>query len=319
MRRGQWAARLESLQLAADRGVFRAAQLSRLGVPSPTIYRRCRGSGPWRRVLPGIIMLSNGAPSSDQMIAAALAYGRPGAMITGLEACRRHGITRGLPVATTTVHILIPHTRQLRSTEFVHVERSERLPRPVVRNGVPLAPVPRACIDAARRLRAAPQVAELLADAVQRGRCDLANLRQELAACSRRGTAVPRAVLADVGAGIRSAAELAARRVWRRSRLPEPWWNARLRDEHGRLLGIADAWWDDVGLAWEIDSLAWHLSPGDYARTTERAARLAAAGILVVPTLPARLRDHPELVAEELRDAYRAAQARSRPSVRAVR
>jgi hypothetical protein len=72
---------------------------------------------------------------------------------------------------------------------------------------------------------------------------------------------VPRWVLAEVGAGLRSAAERDAKPLWRRSRLPQPWWSVPVHDAHGRLLGIADAWFDDVALAWEINSYAWHLSP----------------------------------------------------------
>ena len=47
----------------------------------------------------------------------------------------------------------------------------------------------------------------------------------------------------------------------KKSGLPEPWWNVEVRDLHGRLLGIADAWFDEVALTWEINSLAWHLYP----------------------------------------------------------
>src|SRR4029079_11075840 len=102
------------------------------------------------------------------------------------------------------------------------------------------------------------------------------------------GTAVPRSVLREVSAGVRSAAERTAKAVWRRSGLPEPWWHAAVYDAGGRLLGIADAWWDDVALAWEINSVAWHLAPGDYAREQARTARCTAAGIPVRPTLPKR-------------------------------
>jgi hypothetical protein len=99
--------------------------------------------------------------------------------------------------------------------------------------------------------------------------------------------------------------------------LPEPWWNARVHDAGGNLLGIADAWWDEVGLAWEINSFEWHLAPEDYAREQEKRARFAAAGVNVLPTLPRRLRTHGAQVLEELRKAYAASAARPRPAVRA--
>ena len=128
-----------------------------------------------------------------------------------------------------------------------------------------------------------------------------------------------RAVLRDVGAGVRSAAERDAKTVWRRSGLPEPFWNAPVYAQNGSFLGIADAWWDDVALAWEINSIAWHLQPQDYAREQSRTARFTAAGVPVLPTLPKRLTHDAAAVIRELQDAYRHASSRPRPSVRAVR
>lgn len=234
-------------------------------------------------------MLSSGEPTERQLVAVALLYGGPAALLNGLLACRWHGVRRGPAPPPGRVHLLIPHNRQLRSTDFVVVERARRLLTPVGRNGARLAPVARACVDAARRLRSAVDVTELLADAIQRGLCDVAELVAELAASGRRGSAVPRAVLAEVSAGVRSAAEREAKRLWPHTGLPEPWWNAPVYDRSGTLLGVADAWCDDVALAWEIESYAFHLSPASYARTVARSARLTA-GVVVVPTLPTRLR-----------------------------
>ena len=59
------------------------------------------------------------------------------------------------------VHLLVPAGRQLRSVGYVHVERTSSLPDAVIRSGVPLAPLPRACIDAVRRLRREGDIAEL--------------------------------------------------------------------------------------------------------------------------------------------------------------
>jgi len=99
--------------------------------------------------------------------------------------------------------------------------------------------------------------------------------------------------------------------LWRGSGLPEPWWNAPVHDLCGRFLGTADAWFDEVALAWEINSLAWHLNPTDYEREQERTARFVAAGVSVLPTQPARLRSDARAVLAELRAAY--GHAASRP------
>jgi hypothetical protein len=318
MRRGRWADDPEALRRSARHGVITVAALRGLGIPGPTIAARCRDGGRWCRLLPGVVLLGTGPPTRRQRVAAALLYGGPEAVISGLEACRRHGVRRG-PEPGTAVHLLVPHERQLRASGFVTVERTTRMPRPVLRDDLPLAPVPRACLDAVRRLHSAAEITELIADAVQRRLCTPAQLAGELRLGSQRGSATPRRVLADVADGVRSTAERDAKRLLARSGLPEPWRNAEVRDVHGRLLGISDVWFDDVALTWEINSYAWHLNPQAYAAEVKRTATMAAAGIAVVPVLPTALRDDPVGSIADLVAAHRAAANRTRPAVRAVR
>jgi hypothetical protein len=262
-------------------------------------------------------LLSNGQPTPDQLVIAGLLYAGPDAVVTGLEAARRHGIRRG-PEPGGRLHLLVPHGRRPAGARHVDIERTHRMPAAVLRRGVPLAPVPRAVVDGARRLASPREITELLADAVQRGLCTVNQLGFEVEAAQRRGTAIPRAVLRDVSIGIRSAAEGDAKAVWRRSGLPEPWWNAAVYTEGGRLLGIADAWWDDVAMAWEINSVTWHLRPEDYAREQARSALFAAAGVPVLPTTPRRLTSDVAAVLQELQGIYRHAASRRRPPARAV-
>jgi hypothetical protein len=250
-------------------GVITARALVALGVPESTVYHRCRDGGPWQRLAPGVVLMSTGHPTTGQLVTAALLHGGPDAVLTGLEACRRHGVRRG-PPSEPPLHVLVPHDRQVRSAARIQVERSRRMPASVERLGVPLAPVPRAVIDAARRLRSSRDIAELLADPVQRGLCTVAHLAVELKECGRRRSATPRRVLAEVSVGVRSAAELDAKRLWHRSGLPEPWWNIDVCDASGRRLGCADAWFDEVALGWEINSFAWRLDPEAYAWEQER-------------------------------------------------
>lgn len=305
-------------------GVATARQLMAVGFSERTVYNRCLPGGPWRRLLPGVIALFSGTPTLDQYVLAALLLCGPDAMVTGLEACRRHGIRRG-PVRggdhsehPVEIHVLVPATRQVRSVGYVHVERTNRLPAAIVRGRIPLAPVPRACIDAVRRLDRPGDVAELLADAVQRGLCTVGALVRELSDTTRRGTAVPRSVLQDVADGVRSAAERQAKALWDRSGLPEAWWNVAVYDEDGRFLGIADCWVDDVAMVWETESTEWHLSPADHDATVERAAAFTAAGAVYTATKPRKLRTDPHGVAAMLRATYERARARPRPALKAV-
>ncbi|MGW5700854.1 hypothetical protein [Amycolatopsis japonica] len=117
---------------------------------------------------------------------------------------------------------------------------------------------------------------------------------------------MPRQVLRDVLKGARSVAEIDAMRVWQLSGLPEPLWNHQLRDENGEYIATPDGYFKEAALAWEIDSYDFHFAKKDYAKTLDRNARYAAAGIAVLQTLPSRLRSEPEVVARELRQAYEA-------------
>lgn len=96
-------------------------------------------------------------------------------------------------------------------------------------------------------------------------------------------------------------------------------WNARLVDGRtGRLIAVADAWFDEVALAWEIDSYEFHLSPADYERTLERRVAMTAVGIAVVAHSPKRIIDHGTRVLQDLRNNMRAAESRPRPPIIAI-
>jgi hypothetical protein len=315
---------LRDLRAAFPEGVATAKQLVAAGVPVRTVYHRCLEGGPWQSPLPGVVFLFTGRPDRRQSVLAAVLLGGPDAVVTGVEACRRHGIRRG-PAgrpgerdALEQVHLLVPERRQVRSVGYVHVERTARLPAPVLRDRVPLAPATRAATDAARRLRTAGEIAELLSDAVQRKLCTPASLGHELDAGSRRGTALPRRVLREVADGVRSAAELAAKKLWPATGLPEPMWNVEVRTEHGTFLGIADCWLDDVAMVWEIESTEWHLSPEDHDRTIERSGRFVAAGAVYTASKPKKITNDRAAVIRMLRATYAQAAARPRPKLRAA-
>lgn len=313
VKRGRWADRPEVLQAYSRHGVIRVQTLETLGVPSMTAYRRCRPEGPWRRLLPGVVVLHNGRPTRLQAVSAALLYAGERAVITGLEACRRHGL-RQVP-DEPSIHVLVPDDRKLKSCGFVLVERTTRLPVASERSGIPLAPVTRALLDACRRIPRLNPSRALISEAVQRRMTTRNDLAVELAAGSSRGSALPRRVLSEIARGADSVAEVHGQRLWRRSGLPEASWNGRLHSSGGAYIATPDAWIDDVGFAWEIDSVAHHSAGDGFAQTLARNARYAAAGVVVLQTLPARIQTDPEGVIRELRAAYAAATARPRPPV----
>jgi hypothetical protein len=313
MKRGSWDNDPELLIENSVHGAIRVARLTELGIPPNTAYRRCRPEGPWRRLLPGVVSLYSGPPDPDQLVAAARLYAGEDAVLTGTVACRAIGL-RNVP-ASDTVHLLTPHGRKVHSSGFVLIERTHRLPKAQRRRGILVAPPSRAVLDAARRMTEVRPARALLAESVQRKFTTVTELTAELAQGSSRGSALPRRILTELMSGQESVAELDARQVWRRSGLPEPVWNRRLVTPDGRVIAKPDAWFDDVGLAWEIDSLAFHLGAEGFDRTLARNGRYTAAGILVLQTLPTRLRTEPDAVIGELRAAYRAAAAKPRPAV----
>jgi hypothetical protein len=296
--------------------VVRVGDLVQLGVGRRTIARRCRPGGPWRWLLPGVVKLSNDPPTRDDYRRAALRYGGDGSVLTGLDALELHGMRR-MPKPAGPVHLLVPADRRRSGAGRVLAERTDRLPSPTG-GAWPLAPLPRAALDFCRRSRERDDVRAVLAELVQRGRCRPADLRAELEAGCGRGSALPRDVLRDVSDGVRSVAEADARRAVLASRLPRPLWNVRLLDTDGTLIAIPDAWFDDVGMAWEIDSHEWHLNPEGYDRTLDRRSAMQAHGVLVMHTQPSKLRRQRAEVIEELERNHAQAARRPRPPVTAM-
>jgi hypothetical protein len=176
------------------------------------------------------------------------------------------------PAPTGRLLVLVDERRQRTSSAFVVVERTERLPRPVDVGGLPFAPLDRAVLDTVRRLDRRDAVRAVLAEVVQKGRTTVARLRAELAAGSQRGSALPRQVLDELDAGVRSVAEAWARELHRDSDLPPVLWNPRLYDATGTFIARPDAYFADVGLAWETDSVAHHLALADWDETLRRRA-----------------------------------------------
>ena len=314
MRNDRWAARYTDLQKASTGGVIRTATLVEFGVAASTIVRNCRTGGRWQRLLPGVVLLHNGVPTHGQRSTAALLYAGGDALLTGHAALAEYGFRRSS--GRSTVHVLIPHHRRRSSSGYVTVERTRRLPLAVMRGRQPCAALVRCAIDAARTTQDLDQCRTLLAEILQRGDTSLEELAIELAAGTKRGSAMPRQILGELGGNAHSKAEIDAQRVYARSGLPPMVFNRDLEDVEGNFVARPDGWLDDVGLAWEIDSLRHHLSVPDHEATVRRRAQLRRRGAIVVETLPRDLDLDPDGVIAELRDSYSTAVQRPRPPFR---
>jgi hypothetical protein len=294
-------------------GVISAETLERLGVPQTTTYRRCLPGGRWTHLLPGIVLLSKAHTTARQRVEAALMHANGVGAITGFEAARRYGL-KDVP-AGQTVHVLIPAARKVITANFALIERTISMPEIRLVEGVPLAAPARAVLDGIRRVREIDPVRALLIECLERGLCTHDQLSAELEVGSKRGTALPRAVLRELAEDVRSVPEAETIALWKRAGLPSPERNVKIFDNAGKYIAMPDTWCDEVAMAWEIDSWAYHLRGYYYAKTLERNNRYAAAGIVVVQTLPNQLRNEPKEVVTQLRAAYAAAKQRPRPSI----
>jgi hypothetical protein len=100
----------------------RVADLERLGLHRSTVAHRCRPGGPWRSLMPGIVLLHNAAPTHGDRRRAALVYAGAGAVLTGLDALELCGMRR-MPSPSGPVHVLVPRTTTPR---WIAAQRSPR-------------------------------------------------------------------------------------------------------------------------------------------------------------------------------------------------
>jgi len=236
-------------------------------------------------------------------------------MITGSAAVLAHGIRAP---QSEFVDVLVPLARQRRDAGFVRLHRTSRMPDRVYDFGpIRFALAPRAVADTVRGLTSLRDVRAIVADAVQRRRCDVHELVTELNAGPIPRSALFREALGDVVDGIRSTAEGDLKDLLAKSGLPTPLFNASIYDGD-TFVARPDAWWPQFGVAVEVDSHEWHLSPHDHTRTLERQRRMAKRGILMLPFTPRDIRTQPAKVLAAIRDALDGAGDRSLGNLRTV-
>jgi hypothetical protein len=302
--------------IAANERVLTHAQLMTAGVPRSTIVTRIAPGGPWQRLLPGVVLCHKGTPTRRERLLGAVKYGGPQSVLTGSAALGEYGIRAKV---SGRVHALIPHSSQRTSHHFVTVERTRKLPEPVVINGLPLAPIPRSVVDDCRRGESLDGVRAVVAEVVQRRRCRTSELATALAEAATQRTALTSVALHEVSEGIRSVAEGRARARVRQSWLPDMEWNVDLYTEDGRFIGSPDGWYDDVGVALQIDSMEYHLGPALYKRTQRLLKDMTRLGILVLSIAPSDVDADPGDFIAALADLRAQASLRPRPAVVAVR
>ncbi len=251
-------------------------------------------------MLPGIYATHRGRLTEKQRAVAAFLYAGRGIAITGSAAIAWHGLRRQ---QGELIDVLVPLQFKRSDAGFARLLRTSIMPGVDYRDGVvSYAPLDRAIADAVRRLSDMAEVRDLIASGVQRGKVGIWELARELDVGPRQGSARLRLALGEVADGVRSVAEADLRSLVRQFRLPDPLYNPKLFVA-GEFLAMPDAWWPDFGVAAEVESKAWHMSPAYWQRTLDRQARMSAEGILVLPFPPVRLRTAKQQVAKEIRSA----------------
>jgi very-short-patch-repair endonuclease len=295
--------------------VITRGQAQEAGLTDSALRHRLRPGGPWRVLLPSVYIAATGLPSIAQQQMAAQLYGGPQSVITGPAAALSHGIQAP---RSEFVDVLVPLTRQRQDSGFARLHRTSRMPDRVYDFGpIRFSLAPRAVADTVRGLTSLRDVRAVVADAVQRRRCDIRELVAELSAGPSAGSALFREALGDVVDGIRSTAEGDLKDLLAKSRLPTPLFNASVYDGE-TFVARPDAWWPQYGVAVEVDSHQWHLSPHDHDRTLERQRRMAKLGILVLPFTPRQIRTEQAEVLAAIRDALGSARDRRVPKLHTV-
>lgn len=291
-------AALEAVLDAQDLVISRAQALD-CGLSPAAIRSRVRLDGPWQVVMPGIYLGHSGRLTQIQRVTAAFLHAGPAIAITGLVAAARHGVGCGF---SDVVDVLVPRECRRTNAGFVRLHRTSVVPKTYVDGVVRYAAPARAVADAARLMTDLTEVRALVAAGVQRRQLSIWQLAEELKIGPRQGSALLRQALTEVADGVRSVAEGDLRSLVRRSKLPEPLYNPRLYVGED-FLASPDEWWQEAGVAAEVDSKEYHLSPEQWAKTLDRHAQMTAQGILVLHFPPSKIRSDGRAVAEQIRTA----------------
>ncbi len=295
--------------LAAQHQVINRQQALACGIPRSTVNSWCRPTGKWQKLLPGVYLTVTGKPTTEQRLVAAMLYAGSRAAITGPAALRLHRLRSPGP---DVIDVLVPWAVKRQSVGFVRTHRTTRLPRAYRTGVVRFAAPARAVADAARVLTSLDDVKSVVAEAIQKRACSIAEIGLELEKGASRDSVGLRAALASVRVGVRSVAEDRFRERVQRSNLPAPRYNVFLRAMDGTDIGEVDAWWADAGVSVEIDSQEYHFYRADWLRTDAKRGRLLKHGIFPHNIAPTRIFSDWDAVCEELRASLEMGRKRPR-------
>lgn len=299
-------------------GLATREQLYRCGVTEDAV--RWRVGRSWTSVLGTVVSGSRERLTARQRLVAAQLEAGPAGVITGVHACLAQGLT--CVPGNRRVHILVPMNQGARRIGWVDIRRTRRPdPAPHVDGLLTFASLSRAVLDAARAAVTLDEARAVVIEAVQRGRCSLDDLEQELAAGPRKGSAFARRALTDAADGAWSVPEATLLRGCGRSRVLPPALANPTVFAHGMRLVSPDGWFDDVGLAVMVHSRQHHERGQDWERTVEQDGQLTEHGVTVLAFTPRSIATDLDRVVASIERTYLALRAsgRGRPDVQVER
>ena len=275
----------------SQHGVVTRRQLLELGVDPRAISRRAR-SGQWSRLFRGTYVVGPIAPPRAREMAAALACG-PNALISHRSAAGLWNVFPAPPASDPVDVTVVGRRSQVSAIQAwgaVSLADDERTRV----DGIPVTSIGRTLVDFA----AVAPMSDLegaVARAEREGLITPPALDALLARYRRRpGTPALRAVLTRSGgpALVESEAEkIFLRDVVRKGDLPAPRTNAEVGGYR------LDFYWEEHGVAVEIDGFRWHGNRPRFDSDRRRITRLAAAGIQVIPLAWSQVVDEPTATA----------------------
>jgi hypothetical protein len=290
--------------LAAQHGVAHVRQLRAAGMTRAQLRDALGRTA--RYVLPAVVATGTGRLAPAQRLVAASLYAGEGAVISSLTAAQWHGVTAA--AGDPRVFVEVPARRGPRGAGPVVVRRTVRPdPCPWERPALLLASRPRAVVQAARD--AEPRTARaIVIEAVQRRLVAVGDLRHEVEAGARRGSAVVRRAVQEAEAGAWSVPEADLAALLATSHvLPPAWLNPDLVAGDGTRLPRPDGWFDDVALAVQVHSREFHGGENAFDRTVMVDGVYAEYGVVVVAVTPRLIRDSPGEVLRRVERAHLAA------------
>jgi hypothetical protein len=294
--------------LVSQHQVITRSQALGCGIPQSTVSVWCKPGGKWQKILPGVYLTVTGTPTPEQRQMAALLYAGPRSVITGSAAIR---VRRLRVPATDMVDVLIPSSVKRQSLGYVRLHRTRRMPASHRIGPIRFAPAARAVADASHWFTNLGDVRALVAEAVLKQVCSIAEIGIELSDGANRDSAHLRKALAAVRSGIRSEAEADFRDRILRSDLTAPQYNVFLRARDGTDIGEADAWWAEAGVSAEIDSQEYHFYRDGWLKTDAKHGRMLKYGIRPHHFAPSRVKSDWPAIYEELKSSI--ADGRRRP------